>query len=156
MAQTPARFEELKRGASMGKTFGLEIDVLTPGEIKERWPLLSVGDLVGGIFLRKDGQTNPIDTTQALAKGAKMRGARIFENTTVTRIRVAQGRAVGVETDAGYIAADTVVLCAGMWSHGLGQGLRGCGPAARRRALLHRDRADAGPARKPAGASRAG
>jgi len=119
VAKTAARFEELKRGASMGKNFGLQIDLLTPGEIRERWPLLEVDDVVGGIFLLKDGQTNPIDTTQALAKGAKMRGARIFENTAVTRIRVEQGRAVGVETETGYVAADTVVLCAGMWSHRL-------------------------------------
>jgi len=116
-ARTPARFEELKRGASMGKTFGLEIDVLSVGEIKERWPLLMVDDLVGGVFLAKDGQTNPIDTTQALAKGAKQRGARIFENTAVTKIRVERGRAIGVETRDGFIAAGTVVLCAGMWSH---------------------------------------
>ncbi len=134
VAQTPARFEELKRGASMGKTFGLEIDVLSSGEIKERWPLLAVDDLVGGIFLPKDGQTNPIDTTQALAKGAKMRGARIIENTTVTRIRVEGGRALGVDTDAGYIAADTVVLCAGMWSHGLASA---CGVAVPLHAAEH-------------------
>lgn len=121
VAKTAARFEELKRGASMGKTFGLEIDVLSTGEIKERWSLLEVGDLLGGIFIRKDGQTNPIDTTQAFARGAKMRGAKVFENTAVVRIRTEKGRAVGVETDAGYIAADTVVLCAGMWSHALGR-----------------------------------
>ena len=119
VAKTAARLEELKRGASMGKTFGLRIDELTTGEIKERWPLLEVGDLVGGIFLPKDGQTNPIDTTQALAKGAKLRGARIVENALVTRIRVENGRAAGVELDDGFIAADTVVLCAGMWSHRL-------------------------------------
>jgi len=119
VAKTPARLEELRRGASMGKNFGLQIDELSPGEIKERWPLLEVGDIVGGIFIEKDGQTNPIDTTQALAKGAKMRGARIFENTRVSHIRVENGRAAGVETDAGYISADTVVLCAGMWSHRL-------------------------------------
>ena len=121
VAKTQARFEELKRGASMGKTFGLEIDVLSTGEIKERWPLLHVDDLVGGIFIRKDGQTNPIDTTQAFARGAKMRGARIFENTRVLGIKVEKGRAVGVDTEAGFIAADTVVLCAGMWSHALGR-----------------------------------
>ncbi|MBU3671433.1 MAG: FAD-dependent oxidoreductase [Sinobacteraceae bacterium] len=121
VAKTPARLEELYRGASMGKTFGLEIDQLSTAEIRERWPLLEVGDLVGGIFIRKDGQTNPIDTTQAFARGARMRGARIFENTKVERIRVEKGRAVGVETEAGYIAADTVVLCAGMWSHALGR-----------------------------------
>jgi glycine cleavage system aminomethyltransferase T/glycine/D-amino acid oxidase-like deaminating enzyme len=118
-AKTPARFEELKRGASMGKTFGLEVEVLTPGAIRERWPLLYVEDLVGGIFLPADGQTNPIDTTQALAKGAKSRGAKFFENTPVTGIRIEQGRATGVMTEQGDIRADTVVLCAGMWSHGL-------------------------------------
>ncbi len=134
VAKTQERFEELKRGASMGKTFGLEVDLLSAGEIKERWPLLFVDDLVGGIFLRKDGQTNPIDTTQALAKGAKMRGARILENTPVTRIRVVQGRAVGVETEQGYIAADTVVLCAGMWSHALASA---CGVAVPLHAAEH-------------------
>ncbi len=134
VATSPARFEELKRGASMGKTFGLEINLLTAAEIKERWPLLAVDDLVGGIFLPKDGQTNPIDTTQAFAKGAKMRGARIFENTTVTRIRVEQGRAVGVDTVDGDIRADTVVLCAGMWSHGLA---RACGAAVPLHAAEH-------------------
>jgi len=113
VAKSQARLEELKRGASMGKNFGLEIDVLSPAAIKERWPLLSLEDVVGGIFIAKDGQTNPIDTTQALAKGAKMRGAKILENTKVTRVRVEKGRAVGVETDAGYIQADTVVICTG-------------------------------------------
>jgi glycine cleavage system aminomethyltransferase T/glycine/D-amino acid oxidase-like deaminating enzyme len=134
VAKTPARFEELKRGASMGKTFGLEIDLLTVGEIKERWPLLAVDDLVGGVFLAKDGQTNPIDTTQALAKGAKQRGARIFENTAVTKIRVERGRATGVETRDGFIAADTVVLCAGMWSHSIA---RACGVAVPLHAAEH-------------------
>ncbi len=122
VANTSERLEELHRGASMGKTFGLAIDLLSPGDIKERWPLLEVGDVVGGIFLPKDGQTNPIDTTLALAKGAKQRGARIVENTRVLRILVEKGRAVGVETADGEIRADTVVLCGGMWSHRLAAG----------------------------------
>ena len=63
-----------------------------------------------------------------------MRGARIIENTTVTRIRVEGGRALGVDTDAGYIAADTVVLCAGMWSHGLASA---CGVAVPLHAAEH-------------------
>jgi glycine cleavage system aminomethyltransferase T/glycine/D-amino acid oxidase-like deaminating enzyme len=119
VAKTPARLEELKRGASMGKNFGLAVDVLSPAQIKERWPLLSLKDIVGGIFLPKDGQTNPIDTTQALAKGAKMRGATIQENVKVTRILLENGVAVGVETDQGSVKADVVVLCGGMWSHKL-------------------------------------
>jgi len=119
VAKTQARFEELKRGASMGKNFGLEVNVLTPEDIKERWPLLSLKDVVGGIFLPKDGQTNPIDTTQALAKGAKMRGAMIHENTKVLKIIVEHGKAIGAETDQGTVHADVVVLCGGMWSHKL-------------------------------------
>ncbi len=119
VATNEARLEELRRGASMGKNFGLEVAVLSPGEIKERWPMLSVHDLKGGIFLPKDGQTNPVDTTRALAQGAKMRGARIVENARVDRIRVEGGRASGAETEAGIISADIVVICGGMWSRDL-------------------------------------
>src|SRR5690348_10344823 len=74
LATTEERFEELLRGASMAKTFGLEVDEIGAAEIKRRWPLLAVGDVVGGVFLPKDGQTNPVDTTMALAKGATMGG----------------------------------------------------------------------------------
>jgi glycine cleavage system aminomethyltransferase T/glycine/D-amino acid oxidase-like deaminating enzyme len=119
VATNAARLEELKRGASMGKNFGLEVEILSTGAVKERWPLLAVDDLVGGIFLAKDGQTNPVDTTRALAQGARNRGARVLENTRVTRILVERGRAVGAETEAGVIRADAVVLCGGMWSREL-------------------------------------
>jgi glycine cleavage system aminomethyltransferase T/glycine/D-amino acid oxidase-like deaminating enzyme len=119
VATNPARLEELKRGASMGKNFGLAVEVLSTGQIRERWPMLTVDDLLGGIFLPRDGQTNPVDTTRALAQGAKMRGARILENTRVNRILVAGGRASGAETDAGCISADVVVIAGGMWSRDL-------------------------------------
>ena len=78
LATTPERFEELMRGGSMAKTFGLEVHEVGPADIKKHWPLLNVSDVVGGVFLPKDGQTNPIDTTMALAKGATTRGAKIF------------------------------------------------------------------------------
>ncbi len=110
------RFEELKRGASMARTFGLEVEVVGPAEIGERYPLLDIEGVVGGVFLPKDGQTNPIDTTLALAKGARMRGVRILEETPVERILVERGRAVGVRTPRGELRAGTVVLAAGMWS----------------------------------------
>jgi 4-methylaminobutanoate oxidase (formaldehyde-forming) len=119
VANSPERLEELRRGASMGKMFGLQIDLLEPAQIKERWPLLEVGDIVGGVHLPKDGQTNPIDTANALAKGAKMRGARIFEHCPVIRVLVERGRAIGVHTAQGDVRADTVVICGGMWSHDL-------------------------------------
>jgi glycine cleavage system aminomethyltransferase T/glycine/D-amino acid oxidase-like deaminating enzyme len=120
VAKTQARFEEFKRGASMGKSFGLEVNLLTAEEISSLYPLIDTSDVVGGVFLPKDGQTNPIDTTQAFAKGARMRGAKIFEQTKVERILVEGGRAVGVLTDKGEIRAKTVVLTGGMWSRDLG------------------------------------
>ncbi|MEQ8604231.1 MAG: FAD-dependent oxidoreductase [Marivibrio sp.] len=119
LALTDARFEELKRGASMGRNFGLEVEVLGPDEIASMYPHISVDDALGGVFLPKDGQTNPIDTATALAKGARRGGAKIFEETLVTKILVEDGRAVGVETERGRIKADTVVICGGMWSREL-------------------------------------
>ena len=120
IATNLARLEELQRGASMAKCFGLEVQTLTPSEIASMWPGVTVSDLVGGVFLPKDGRTNPIDTTQALAKGAKSRGARIFENCAAQEIVVENGKAVGVRTEFGTIRADMVVNCAGMWAHELG------------------------------------
>ena len=120
IATNLARLEELKRGASMAKCFGLEVQTLTPSEIASLWPGVTVSDVVGGVYLPKDGRTNPIDTTQALAKGAKSRGARIFENCAAQEILIENGKAVGVRTEFGTIRADMVVNCAGMWAHELG------------------------------------
>ncbi len=120
VATNQARFEELKRGASMAKCFGLEVQTLTPPEIASLWPGVRIDDLVGGVYLPKDGRTNPIDTTQALAKGAKSRGARIFENCAAQEILIENGTAIGVRTEFGEIRADMVVNCAGMWAHELG------------------------------------
>ncbi len=128
VAQTAGRLEELKRGASMGRSFGLEIDVLTPREAKERWPLLEERDLVGAVYLPKDGQTNPVDTTQALARGARSGGVRILENCRVSAIRQAGGRVTGVTCDAGEISAKTIVNCGGMWAREIGGWVDACIP----------------------------
>jgi glycine cleavage system aminomethyltransferase T/glycine/D-amino acid oxidase-like deaminating enzyme len=121
VALNDARFEEFKRTAAMGRAFGVEAEVLTPGEVLAKYPLLSDKDVVGGIWTPNDGQTNPVDTTQAYAKGAKIGGAKIFEDSEVSKILVENGRAVGVEVIVGgephQIRASTVVLAAGMWSH---------------------------------------
>jgi 4-methylaminobutanoate oxidase (formaldehyde-forming) len=119
LASDAARFEELRRGASMARCFGLEVNVLTPQAALDLWPLMAIDDLVGAVHLPKDGQTNPVDTTQALAKGARARGARVVENCAVTEIVVEGGRAVGVRTASGDIAADIVVNCGGMWAREL-------------------------------------
>src|SRR5690348_3850266 len=119
LASTQERLEELKRGASMARCFGLEVEVLSPQEARKLWPLMEVDDLVGAVFLPKDGQTNPVDTTQALAKGAKTGGVRIFEDTPVTAILQRNGTVTGVRTGKGEITAEVVVNCAGMWARDL-------------------------------------
>jgi len=120
VAASEARLEELRRGASMARCFGLEVQILSPGAAHERWPLLSTEGLLGSVFLPRDGQTNPVDTTQALAKGARAAGIRIVENLAVTGIRTAGGRVTGVLTAEGEVGADAVVNCAGMWAHEVG------------------------------------
>jgi len=120
VASSEPRLEELKRGASMARCFGLEVQILSAGEARERWPLLAIDDVVGAVYLPKDGRTNPVDTTQALARGARMRGARIVEGVKVTGILRAHRRVTGVSTEAGEVRADVVVNCAGMWAREVG------------------------------------
>ena len=121
IATNEARFEELKRGASMAHCFGLEVDVITPAQAQEMWPLMNIDDVIGAVHLPKDGQTNPIDTTQALAKGAKMGGAAIFEGVKVTGVQTHNGRVTGVSTDQGDITAEYVVNCGGLWARDIGK-----------------------------------
>ncbi len=123
IALTDGRLEELMRGASMAKNFGLDVQVISTGEIKERLPHYNMENVRGGVFLPKDGQVNPIDVTQALAAGARSRGAKIFENTKVTKVLVKNGAAYGVETADGTILADKVVVAGGMWSRELGRSI---------------------------------
>ena len=119
LATNDERFEELRRSASMAKVFGLEVEVVTPAAIKARVPLLHTEDVLGGIHIPTDGYANAVDITNALAKGARSAGARIFQNVPVTAIRTSAGSATGVSTDRGDIDADCVVLCAGMWTREL-------------------------------------
>ncbi|MCC7045209.1 MAG: FAD-dependent oxidoreductase [Alphaproteobacteria bacterium] len=114
------RFEEMRRGASMASNCGLEVQVLTPAQAKEKYPLLRTDDMVGAVFLPRDGALNPIDVTRALAIGARQNGVRIVEQTKVTGVTVANGRAVGVTTDKGAVRAEYVVNCAGLWGRGVG------------------------------------
>ncbi|HEX4153825.1 MAG TPA: FAD-dependent oxidoreductase [Steroidobacteraceae bacterium] len=119
LATTQDRMEELARNASMAKTFGLAVNVVSPSEIASLYPLVNLEDVLGGIHIPSDGYANAVDITQALAKGARARGARIIQDLKVTSIRHDGRRVTGVETDQGRIDADTVVLCGGMWTRDL-------------------------------------
>jgi glycine cleavage system aminomethyltransferase T/glycine/D-amino acid oxidase-like deaminating enzyme len=122
LALNGERFEELKRGTSMARSFGLDAELLTVEDVRAKYPLLDLDGAVGGVFLPKDGQADPVGVTQAFARGARQRGARIVENCQVDTILVEGGRAVGVRTmDGREIRAGTVVIAAGMWSRELGR-----------------------------------
>jgi len=119
LACNAERWTEVKRQATTAHSFGLEMHLLTPQEAQDLWPLMNVDDLVGAAFLPTDGQANPSDITQSLAKGARMAGVQICEDTPVTRIVVENGRIIGVDTPEGRISCEKVVLCAGQWTRAL-------------------------------------
>lgn len=115
VAMNKARREELRRRKDVAMGQGIDVVTLGLDELSEQWPLLNTDGILEAIHFPNDGQTNPIDTTMALAKGARMAGAKIFENTEVLRLLVENGQAVGVETESGSILADNVVNCTGIW-----------------------------------------
>jgi len=116
LAMNDERWIEYRRLATTAQSFGLEMYLLSPSEVKSMWPLLETGDLVGASFLPTDGQASPSDITQSLAKGARMHGADIRENVSVMGFEVKNGRVTSVMTTAGAISCDKLVLCAGLWS----------------------------------------
>ena len=120
VARTEDRMIQLRRTAANAAAFDLECELLTPREALEHYPVIRIDDLVGAIWLPGDGKANPTDLTLALAKGARMRGARIMERTRVTGIITDGGRVTGVCTDAGDVEAEIVVNCAGQWAKQVG------------------------------------
>lgn len=115
------RLTEIKRQATTAHSFGLEMHVLSAAEAKALWPIMDHSDVVGAAFLPADGQVNPSDLAQALAKGARMQGVRIIEECPVTGIESERGRVCAVNTAHGTIRAETIVNCGGQWARQIGQ-----------------------------------
>ena len=124
IALSDARLEELKRGAGMARAFGVEIEDISLHDIEAKYPGLNLKDAKGGVYLAKDGQADPVNITQALAKGARAKGVKIFEGVKVTNITRHDGQVTGVMTEQGThkseIKADYVVNCGGMWARDIG------------------------------------
>ncbi|MEM9145435.1 MAG: FAD-dependent oxidoreductase [Pseudomonadota bacterium] len=114
------RWVEYRRLATTARSFGMEMHLLSPDEVKRLWPLMDTRDLVGASWLPTDGQANPSDIALSLAKGARMRGVTIREGVRVTGLQRVDGRITAVETSDGPIEAETVILCAGQWTRQLG------------------------------------
>lgn len=113
--------EERRRMAVAARRLGINYQEISPAEVKNMWPLAHTDDIMAGFFTPEDGRANPVDFTMALAKGARMGGVQIFEDTEVTGINKKNGHVTGVETDKGEIEAEYVVNCAGMWGRELGK-----------------------------------
>jgi 4-methylaminobutanoate oxidase (formaldehyde-forming) len=120
LACNAERWEEVKRQATTARSFGLEMHLLTPLEAKKLWPLMDIADVIGAAYLPTDGQASPSDITQSLAKGARMAGAKVLENTAVTGIELQNGSVAAVVTDQGRIACEVAINCAGQWAREIG------------------------------------
>ena len=123
VALTQARHEELLRQATVARIFDVEVHEISPAEVRAKYPHLNVSDVVGAVALPLDGQCDPANIAMALAKGARMRGAQIFEGVKVTGVTEAGRRVTGVDYvvdgQPGHIAADVVINCGGMWGRDL-------------------------------------
>jgi len=115
------RLEEFRRVAAFNRFCGVDVEEISPSEVKRLFPLARVDDIKAGFYVAGDGRVNPVDVTMALAKGARLAGARIVEGVAVTGILRKGGRAAGVRTALGDIAAEVVVNCTGMWARQLGE-----------------------------------
>src|SRR6266436_8555438 len=111
LACNAERMTEIKRQATTAHSFGLEMELLSPKEALALWPIMDISDVVGAAFLPTDGQANPADIAQALAKGARAGGAAIIEDCPVHAIEVRDGRVASVTTRQGTVRCDIIVNC---------------------------------------------
>ncbi len=116
IATTPDRLVHIRRQEALANLFGVEARSVTREEALERWPLMNTQDVVGAVWSPDDGRVSPTDLCAALIKGARARGAKLFEDTGVTGIVTEGGRVRAVETTQGQVRCDAVVLCTGLWS----------------------------------------
>ncbi|WP_137701033.1 GcvT family protein [Marimonas lutisalis] len=126
VALTEERKEEIFRSAAMARAFGVEIEEITPDEVKQRYPHLNIDGVTAGVYLPKDGQGDPANIALALAKGARQRGAVVQERVSVSNIAKNGPRVTGVDWQgedgtSGHITCDMIVNCAGMWGHQVGR-----------------------------------
>ncbi len=120
LARTRDRWDEFMYYAGIAETIGVKVNILTPEQVKEIWPLCETDGLLGAIQHPDDGYIQPADLTQALAKGARDYGATIYRNTTVTAIEQQPDGFWKVTTDKGEIIAEHVISCTGNFARKTG------------------------------------
>jgi 4-methylaminobutanoate oxidase (formaldehyde-forming) len=120
VARTPERWQVFKKQAALARSFGVEMQLITPREAGDLFPVMRTDDLSGAVWIPGDGKANPADLTMSLAKGARNRGAKLVEDTEVTAVLVENGRVAGVRTAAGDVRCEILVNCAGQWARQFG------------------------------------
>ena len=120
VACDPDRLEEYRRVSAFNRFCGVDVHEISAAQVGELFPLARTDDILAGFYVKEDGKVNPVDVTMALAKGARLHGAKIFEQVPVTNVLTRRGAVAGVATPYGDIEAEYVVNCAGMWARQLG------------------------------------
>ncbi|HEY0881214.1 MAG TPA: FAD-dependent oxidoreductase, partial [Archangium sp.] len=120
VASDKDRLEEYRRVSAFNRYCGVDVQEISPGQVKELFPLAKIDDVLAGFYVKGDGRVDPVDVTMALAKGARMQGATILENTPALDVIIENGAVKGVKTALGDISCEYVVNCAGMWARQLG------------------------------------
>jgi dimethylglycine dehydrogenase len=120
LAVTRDRMDEYEYYAGVAETIGVNVRRLSPAQVRDLWPLCRTDDLIGAIQHPDDGYIQPADLTQALARGARQRGATIHRNTTVTAIHQRPGGEWEITTDQGSIVCEHVVSCTGNFARQTG------------------------------------
>ncbi len=113
------RLEEYRRVSAFNRQCGVDVHEISPGQVKELFPLAKTDDLHAGFYVAGDGRVNPVDVTMSMAKGARLQGATILEGVPALDVVVKNGAVAGVVTAQGTIECEYVVVCAGMWTRQL-------------------------------------
>ena len=121
LARTRDRMDEYNYYAGVAETIGVKVKFLTPNQVKEIWPLCNVDGIIGAIQHPEDGYIQPADLTQALARGARDRGAEINRQTTVTGIERLPSGEWKVSTDKGDVTCEHVVSATGNFARATGR-----------------------------------
>ena len=120
LASEPDRWDEFMFYVGVARTIGVEVEILTPAEVKAHWPLCETADLIGAVRHPQDGYIQPADVTQALAAGARKHGARIERNTPVRAIEQTPSGEWKIKTDKGDVTCEHVITASGNFARKTG------------------------------------
>ena len=116
-ASSQEQLKELQRGVSRARGIGLDVELVSPEESARLMPAITTRSLFGAVWVPSDGHLDPHTATHALASAARRMGARILTQHRVTGIQLGTGGEVkAIETDAGTIEADVLVIAGGIWA----------------------------------------